>query len=144
MRRFTVIGNLTKDAEVKDVKNRKAINFNIAHNETFKDNTGEKIEKTTYYSATIWRDSNVNVSNYLTKGTKVLIEGVPEPEMYRDKSGNMQCSIKILVSNLELIGGGSGNKLNNATDNSVAESNQGAKSGKTTNRNGDVIDDLPF
>ena len=45
MRRFQVTGNLTKDAEVKEVKNRKAINFGIAHNEVFKDTTGERLKK---------------------------------------------------------------------------------------------------
>lgn len=137
MRRFQVIGNLTKDAEVKEVKNRKAINFGIAYNEVFKDTTGEKIEKTTFYNCIIWRDENVKVAQYLTKGTKVLIEGVPEPEMYHDKNNEIQLSIKILVTNLELIGGGSGRKENN--DNS---GNSGA--GNNTSSNSKNDSDLPF
>jgi len=113
MRRITVIGNLTQDAEVKNVSNRHAINFAVAVNEKFSSN-GEKQEKTTYYNCVIWRESNVNVAKFLTKGTKVFIEGTPEVEIYKDKQGEVKGSIKIIVGNLELIGGGSG-KTNDTT-----------------------------
>lgn len=106
LRRITVIGNLTKDAEVKEVKDRKAINFAVAVNEYFKDAQGEKLEKSTFYNCTLWRESNVKVAEFLTKGTKVFIEGTPEPEMFKTKEGEVKCSIKILVSNLLLMGGG--------------------------------------
>jgi len=116
LRRITVIGNLTKDAEIKDVKDRKAINFSVAVNEYFKDSQGEKTEKSTYFNCVLWRDSNVKVAEFLTKGTKVLIEGTPEPEMFKTKEGEMKCAIKILVSNLLLLGGGSGHKTGDSVD----------------------------
>ncbi len=97
LRRITVIGNLTKDAEVKDVQNRKAINFTVAVNEYFKDDKGEKLEKSTFYNCVIWRESNVNVANFLTKGTKVFIEGTPEPELFKTKDGEWKASIKKIV-----------------------------------------------
>jgi len=106
LRRITVIGNLTKDAEVKEVKDRKAINFAVAVNEYYKDANGDKLEKSTFYNCVLWRESNINVSGYLTKGTKIFIEGTPEPEMFKTKEGETKCAIKILVSNLLLLGGG--------------------------------------
>ena len=110
MLRIEIIGNLTADAEVKSVGERKAINFSVAVNQNFKNSSGEKIEKTSFFACTVWRDSNVNVAKYLTKGTKILIEGTPEVDMYKDKEGNVKGSIKITVKNLELLGGGSGKK----------------------------------
>ena len=106
MRRMTVIGNLTQDAEVKEVKGKKAINFSVATNEKFKDASGNQVEKAFYYNCTIWRDSNIKISEYLTKGTKVFIEGTPDVDIYKDKQGEVKGSIKITVGNLELIGGG--------------------------------------
>ena len=106
MRRMTVIGNLTQDAEVKEVKGKKAINFSVATNEKFKDASGNQVEKAFYYNCTIWRDSNIKISEYLTKGTKVFIEGTPDVDAYTDKQGEVKYSIKITVGNLELIGGG--------------------------------------
>ncbi len=107
MNRLQVIGNLTADAEVKEANGKKAINFSLATNEKYKDANGTIIEKTYYYGCTIWRDSNVNISEYLTKGTKVYVEGKPESEAYKDKNGDIKGAIKINVSNIELIGGGS-------------------------------------
>jgi single-strand DNA-binding protein len=105
MKRLSVIGNITQDAEVKDAGARKAINFSIAHNEKYKNQQGEKAEKTTYFTCVIWRESNVEVAKYLTKGTKVLVEGNPEPEGYKDKNGEYKTSIKIIVSDVELLSG---------------------------------------
>jgi len=109
MRRITVIGNLTKNAEVKEVKDRKAINFSVAVNEAWLQD-GQKCERSFYFNCVVWRDSNVKVAEFLTVGTKVFIEGTPEPEMFKSKEGEMKCAIKILVTNLQLIGGGSGAK----------------------------------
>lgn len=106
MRRFQVIGNLTKDAEVKTVNTRKVINFSIAYNEVYRDANGEKFEKTTFYNCSIWRDENVKIADYLTKGTKVLVEGFPEPESWTDKNGNLQLGLRITVNNIEILGGG--------------------------------------
>lgn len=131
MRKFFISGNLTKDAEVKEAAGRKAINFSIAYNEYFKDKNGDKLEKTTFYNAVIWRDENVNIAKFLTKGTKVIIEAVPEPEMYKNKDGEVVCAIKLIVHDIELIGGGT-----KASDGNDSASNNSANKGKG--------DDLPF
>lgn len=109
MRRIQVIGNLTTDAEVREVVNgsKKAINFSLATNEKYKDANGQMIEKAYYYSCTVWRESNTKVSEYLTKGTKLFIEGSPEIEVYKDKNGEPKGAIKINVQNFEILGGGS-------------------------------------
>jgi single-strand DNA-binding protein len=120
MNKYLISGNLTKDAEVKDVVGRKAINFSIAHNKFYKDKNGDKLEKTTFFNAVIWRDENVNIAKFLTKGTKVIIEAEPEPEMYKNKDGETVCAIKLIVHDIELIGGGtrpSDSTNNNSTGN---------------------------
>lgn len=132
MRKFFISGNLTKDAEVKEAAGRKAINFSIAYNEYFKDKNGDKLEKTTFYNAVIWRDENVNIAKFLTKGTKVIIEAVPEPEMYKNKDGEVVCAIKLIVHDIELIGGGT-----KPADSNNSTSNNSSNKGKDK-------DDLPF
>lgn len=108
-----VIGNLTKDAEVKIFETKKVINFSIATNNVYKDQSGQKIEEKVYYNCSVWRDSNVNVANYLTKGTMVYIEGTPKPELYKTKTGEIKASIKINVNNFYLLGGGIKKEGNN-------------------------------
>jgi single-strand DNA-binding protein len=101
-----IIGNLTSNAEVKDAAGKKAINFAVAVNLGYNDATGNKVEKTFYYNCTIWRDSNVRVAEYLTKGTLVRAMGFPESEMYKDKKGEMKSAIKLTVNDIQLLGGG--------------------------------------
>jgi single-strand DNA-binding protein len=116
MRRITVVGNLTADAEVKDVSNKKVINFSIGMSEKFKDQQGNVTEKPYYYNCSIWRDSNVKIADYLKKGTKVLIEGSPDTDLYQDKEGKWKAAIKISVSNLELMGGGNRDNQSASSD----------------------------
>lgn len=146
MKRITVIANLTKDAIVKDVMNRKAINFSLACNEFFKNKNGEKEERSTFFNATIWRDSNINIVEFLTKGTKVFIEGTPEPELYKDKDGNYKAAIKILVSNIELLGGGTKrSNTDTANNNSTDVNNTDSINNNNNNSSGkSKHDDLPF
>jgi single-strand DNA-binding protein len=129
MNRLQTIGNITSDAEVKDVNGKKAINFSLATNEKYKDANGTIVEKTYYYGCTIWRESNVNISEYLTKGTKVFVEGKPDVEVYKDKNGDVKGAIKINVSNIELLGGGSKKETQTSTSNNNTKKDD---------------DDLPF
>lgn len=132
MRKFIVVGaNLTKDAEVKDIGNRKAINFSIAYNEYFVEN-GEKMEHTEYYNCVIWRDENVNIAKYLTKGTMVAIQGVPKDELYKNKDGETKSAIKIIVNEIKLLRGG----------NNPSENNNTSNNSQSNNKNNS--DDLPF
>ena len=105
MLKMTVIGNLGKDAIVREVNGRKAINFSIAENQKFKDDDGNQVEKTTWINCTLWRDSNsgTGIMNYLTKGTKVYLEGVPEVKTFKDKNGVVQAELRLNVRSIELL-----------------------------------------
>lgn len=123
MRRIQIIGNITADAEIKETANglKKAINFSLATNEKYKDVNGNLVEKKYYFGCTVWRDSNVKVAEFLTKGTKLFVEGIPEVEVYKDKNGETKGAIKVNVSNLEILGGGTkkdenSNQLNKKDD----------------------------
>ena len=130
LNKLEVIGNLTKDAEVKSAESKKVINFSIATNNVYKDQSGQKVEEKIYYNCSVWRDSNVNVAQYLTKGTLIWVEGTPKPEVYKTKSGEIKASIKINVNNFYLLA--SGNKKVESTNFNVESTSFNQKS------------DLPF
>ncbi len=104
MKKIIVIGNIGKDAEIKEFNENKAINFTIAENEYYKDKDGNKVEKTTWFSCTYWKQSkqSTKIADYLKKGTKVYIEGTPIPDYYV-KDGNNVPYIKINVKSIELL-----------------------------------------
>lgn len=105
MQKLQVIGNVTKDAEVKELSGRKVINFNVAVNESWKNKDGVKETKTTFYSCAIWRDADrsTELAKYLLKGIKVFVEGVPSAVIYSNNENRNVVDNRILVKELILL-----------------------------------------
>ncbi len=132
MKSISIIGNIGRDAVINDVNGRKAINFNVAVNDNYKDEKGNKVEKTTWFSVSYWKgkEQSTKIAEYLKKGIKVFIEGTPEPKVYTNKDQNTVPYIQISVRNLEL--------LSSLEPSGKTESKpEGAKTGEAD-------DDLPF
>lgn len=140
MRRLQLIGNLTKDAEAKNVNGSNAVFFTVAVNDKYTDKNGVKVDKPFYYDCTIWRD-DTKITKYMTKGTKIFVEGSPELNMWQDKEGKTKGSIRCRVTNFEFLSSGnysqaSGNENNSS---SSMQSNE-----NFTNEGKGDKDDLPF
>lgn len=106
MIKLTLTGALGNDCEVREVGNRKAINFNVAVNQDYKDADGKKVEKTEWVKAVLWKNDSQSpkIADYLKKGQKVYIEGVPSSEGFESKEGGIKSSLVVNVKELELIG----------------------------------------
>jgi single-strand DNA-binding protein len=104
MKKIQIIGNVTKDAEVRAFEGgRSVINFDVAVNERFKDRNGQKQERTSYVRCAMWRD-NTAIAQYITKGTKVFVEGSPDADAYINKEGKAVGNLKINVREFEFLG----------------------------------------
>ncbi len=105
MLKLMLSGNLGKDATIKEVGNNKVINFNIAVSRFYKNSNGERVEKTEWVEADIWRskDTDTKFAEYLTKGKKVLLEGEPSSSGYQTKEGDIKSVLKIRVKDFEFL-----------------------------------------
>jgi len=100
MNNLQIIGNLTKDAEVKELGGKKCMVFTIAVND--KDSKGEK---STMYVNCYKYSEKTGVVDYLKKGGQVFASGklvVKDAE----KDGKRYVNINLLVNTIELLGGG--------------------------------------
>lgn len=107
MLKIIVTGNIGNDAEVRDIGNGNcAISFSLAHTEKWKDAGGNPQERTTWVKCTKWAKTGATtVAQYLKKGTKLLIEGVPSSNCWINKTNGEAASIlEIKVDNLEFMG----------------------------------------
>ncbi|MDR1984221.1 MAG: single-stranded DNA-binding protein [Prevotellaceae bacterium] len=97
MQKIIIAGLLGQDAQIAKVGDNIAINFDVAVNEKYGDN-----ETTNWYACTLWRSKNKNsIADYLTKGTGVIIEGIPDIEIWMSKEKSVpQARIKITVKDL--------------------------------------------
>lgn len=105
MQQFNLIGNIGKTAEVRQAANGQAIGFTVAVNETYKTQSGEKKEKTTWYDVTFWKKlgESTKVADFLVKGQTVAITGRPYADAYM-KDGVAVAKQCVRVERLELIG----------------------------------------
>ena len=100
-----LIGNLGRDAETRFTPNGVAkTTFSVATSRRWKDQqTGEWKEETDWHNIVAWRMENV--SQYLTKGKKVYIEGRLQSRSYEDKDGVKKYITEVVADDLMLLGG---------------------------------------
>ena len=101
--KMQVIGNLGRDASIKEHNGKKVINFSVAHTEKYKNSQGVVTEKTTWVECSMWEKGNV--APYLKQGQLVHIEGTPSVNAYETKDGKPAASLRLAVFGLQLLGG---------------------------------------
>src|SRR3990167_5561270 len=87
-----LIGNLTRDPELRSLPSGvKVCSFSLATNRIWKDKNGARQESTDYHNVVVFGKQAESVSQYLKKGSSVLVEGrmqtrswdAPEGKKYR-------------------------------------------------------------
>jgi single-strand DNA-binding protein len=86
---LTLIGNLGRDPEMRYTPTGVPVtNFSIAVSRSWVGQDGRRQEKTLWFRVTAWRKLAETASQYLTKGSKVLVVGELEaPTTYTDRDG---------------------------------------------------------
>ena len=103
MIKLQVIGNIGKDATVNNVNGRNVINFSVCHTEKYKDAQGVQKDKSVWVDCAKWGEKT-GIVPYLTKGTKVYVEGTCEVRTW-NKDGKSGASLVLNVVSVELLGG---------------------------------------
>ena len=103
------IGNLGRDAELKDVGGTKLCSFSIGVTETWKGQDGNRQERTTWIDCALWGNRGEALAKYLVKGKQVFVEGSVSSRAWLGKSDNEPKSgISLRVRDIELLGGRDG------------------------------------
>jgi single-strand DNA-binding protein len=105
MNKAILVGNLTRDAELKTTPSGKAVaTVGIATNERWKDANGQKQEKVTFHNLVIWGKAAEALAQYLKKGKKMLVEGRIDNRSYDKKDGSGKgYTSEIVVSQVEFL-----------------------------------------
>ena len=98
------IGNLAADAVLQKGNSENFLSFRAASSRKYTDpKTGQPVEFTQWVTVNINRNYE-NIAQYLTKGTKVFVEGQFATRIYLDRSGMTQVGLTINASRIELCG----------------------------------------
>ena len=104
-----LVGNLGRDAELRYTPGGAAVaTLNMATTEVWNDKSGQKQEKTEWHRVVVWGKSAETLSEYLTKGKQIYVEGRLQTRQWDDKDGNKRYTTEIRGDRIVLLSGGGG------------------------------------
>ena len=106
LNKVQLIGRLTKDPELKQTQAGKTMAmFSVATGKSWKNEAGEKQERTEFHNAVVFGKVADVVNMYCKKGKQVYVEGELQTRSWDDPQGNKKYRTEIIVSNVILLGG---------------------------------------
>ena len=151
MNKVILLGNLTRDPELKFLQNGTAVcNFGLAVNERWNDaETGEQKENVHFVEVEAWGRQAEVVNEYFVKGSQMLLEGSLKFEQWDAEDSTKRSRLKVRLQRFNFIGkredngNGNGNGNSNGSRNTRnATPTQTAAPAPTTSDATD--DDIPF
>ena len=143
LNKAALIGRLGRDPEVRYMPNGDAVcNFSIATSETWKDQHGQKQERTEWHNITLYRRMAEVAGQYLKKGSQVYIEGRIQSRKYTGKDGIERTAYEIIGSEMKMLGGGNDSGQQNTQHTPPAPPRRQAPAAPA--QPVDDIDEIPF
>ena len=100
----TIIGNLTKDIELRYMASGTAIgNTAIASTHKFNAANGEKREETCFIDVTFMGKSAEIANQYLAKGSRIFIEGRLKFDRWTDNNGQNRSKHSVVVDKMIML-----------------------------------------
>ena len=112
--KVVLVGNLTRDIELRYAQSGSAIGLSgIAVTRKFNVN-GEKREETCFIDIAFYGRTAEIANQYLSKGSKVLVEGRLKLEQWVDQNGQNRSKHSVQVENMEMLGSNPNSQENSA------------------------------
>ena len=106
LNKVILIGRLGRDPECRYMPNGDAVcNFSVATSESWKDQSGQKKERTEWHNITLYRKLAEIAAKYLQKGSLVYLEGRIQSRKYTGKDGIERTAFEIIASEMKMLGG---------------------------------------
>ena len=104
LNKVILIGYLGRDPEVRYMPQGDAVcNFSIATSESWKDQSGQRQERTEWHAITFYRKLAEIAGQYLKKGSLVCVEGKIQSRKYTDKQGVERTAYDIVCSEMKML-----------------------------------------
>ena len=132
MNKLTIIGNLTKDPELRTTASGiNVCNMTVAVNRRRAGNDPE----TDFFGVSVWRGLGESCAKYLRKGAKVCVIGAVGVRTYQTNSGETRAVMEVNADDVEFLSGRNENRQE-----SPAPAPEGTPEGFTAVE----TDELPF
>ncbi len=104
LNRVQLIGNLTRDPELRYTPNGTAVcSFGLATNRSWKTDSGEKHDEAEFHNIVAWNKLAELCSQFLVKGRKVFVEGRLATRTWTGQDGAKRNRTEIVISDMILL-----------------------------------------
>jgi len=104
LNRAMIIGNLTRDPEIRTTPNGQTVaNFSVATSHFWKDAAGVRQEKTEYHNIVAWAKLAEICQQYLGKGRKVYVDGRLQTRDWEGQDGVKRYRTEIIAENMIML-----------------------------------------
>lgn len=104
LNKVQLIGRLGRDPELRQTQTGKPVaNFSIATDESYKDQSGNKVERTEWHDIVAWDRSGENAANMLRKGSLVYLEGKLQTRSFTDQQGQERRKTEIVCEKWQFL-----------------------------------------
>ena len=98
MNTVQILGNLTRDPEVRYTQSGKAVaTFNVAASNTFTTSDGETKEQTAFINCVAWGKLGESIGN-LRKGNRAFVEGRLQTRSYETQDGQKRYVTEVVAN----------------------------------------------
>jgi single-strand DNA-binding protein len=99
-----LVGRLGKDPEIRYTPDGAMVtSFSVATDESWKDKSGERVQKTEWHRIVTFRKLAEICGKYLSKGKLVFIEGRIQTRSWDDKEGKKHYTTEIIANNMQML-----------------------------------------
>jgi single-strand DNA-binding protein len=103
LNKVILIGRLTRDPETRALPSGQSVtSFGLATDRFFNDKSGQKQQQTEFHNIVLFGKLADIASQYLNKGSLVLIEGRLQTRTWQDSSGNQRSRTEIIGERIQL------------------------------------------
>lgn len=94
-----LVGNLTRDPELRFTPNGAAVaSFGLAVNRRWRNQqTNDWEEQTSFFDIVCWRELAENVSESLTRGTRIMVTGRLEQRSWETQEGEKRSKVEVIA-----------------------------------------------
>ena len=97
-----LVGRITNDLELKTTTTgREVLSFGVATNRTWKNDAGEKQEKTEFHNIVVWGKQAATVAQYFVKGQEIYVEGRLETRTWDSEDGKKNYRTEVIMDRFE-------------------------------------------
>lgn len=109
LNKVMLMGNLGADPELRVTSGGQSVlKLRLATSETYLDKNRVRQERTEWHSVVVWGKRAEALSKFLTKGSRLFVEGGLRTSSYDDKEGNKRYRTEVVANNIILAGSGGG------------------------------------